>query len=179
MGKGFTTALVSFLIAVLLISVFMIFYEGRKSTDSLPPLEEFFQMGEEDANGKLKGYQENQLLEAWGKPSHSNEEEMVWELPEGVLLVTSDGQGKISGCAIKRTAELPPLEAFSDMSMGRLAKWMIGRFQNQVIAIWGEPDREEENWSYWHLPGGTYSEVRLECNAWGKIIAAEFCTANQ
>lgn len=62
----------------------------------MPALAAIAEMDEADVNTLLIGYKRIQLIEVWGSPDSTLENEDVWEINEDISLrVNSDNKGKI------------------------------------------------------------------------------------
>lgn len=171
-----TTGWVSAVLAlVLLLSCYMLGLEHRKTSENLPALETLLQMDDAKIDSRISGYTEYQLIENWGKPSRSDTETMVWRLPEGVVTVQADRKGRVISCSGKRTGDLPLLDEFAHMEEYEINTWLLGRFADQVAAVWERPDSMGRKLFTWDLPPDSpHMAVTVEVNQWGMIQNAQF-----
>lgn len=62
----------------------------------MPALAAIAEMDEADVNTLLIDYKRTQLIEVWGSPDSTLENEDIWEINEDISLrVNSDNKGKI------------------------------------------------------------------------------------
>lgn len=62
----------------------------------MPALAALAEMDEADVNTLLIGYKRIQLIEVWGSPDSTLENEDIWEINEDISLrVNSDNKGEI------------------------------------------------------------------------------------
>lgn len=168
-------ATVEFVVAVLLISCLMLLYENRKTNDNLPSGEACLAMEDTALKRRVSGYMEHQLLEVWGNPSYNDPHNLVWKLPEGALIVSSDSQGKVVSCIAHRMVDLPVLNRIASMSEKELTACLSGWYADQVRLIWGEPEEENQNEIDWRLPvHSPHRLVSIEVNEWNMVISARF-----
>lgn len=175
MSRNMRKLLIVILVFILLASFGMIIYENRKTNDNLPSLERTLLMEEGEADSKVKGYMEHQLLDVWGKPQHSDSETMVWILTDGALMTRSNAQGKVEGCKLKRMGELPRLEELGVLSGKETNNLLPGYFAEQLTEAWGEPEDQKVNTMTWKLPeGSAHKTITVETKKWGMVSGAEF-----
>ena len=104
MKKKISIALFCLLAVVLAVGAWFYAYYNRKSNDNLPALAAIAEMDEADVNTLLIGYKRIQLIEVWGNPDSTLENEDIWEINEDISLrVNSDNKGKIVVCGLLET----------------------------------------------------------------------------
>ena len=79
MKKKILIALFCLLAVVLAVGAWFHAYYNRKSNDNLPALAVIVEMDEADVNTLLIGYKRIQLIEVWGSPDSTLENEDIWE----------------------------------------------------------------------------------------------------
>lgn len=72
-----------------------------KSTKNIPELSSIAQMEEAEVNQLIVGYSINQLIEVWGEPDISGNNEVRWQLnTTATLVVNTNNKGKVVICGI-------------------------------------------------------------------------------
>lgn len=75
-------------------------YYNHKSNDNLPVISSIVQMDEADVNELLVGYHKEQLIEVWGEPDNSSDNEYVWKTDDAILTVNTNNKEKIVVCSV-------------------------------------------------------------------------------
>lgn len=175
MSRGTLGLVIGILTVVLVTSCFMLILENSKTMENLPALEQILEMDAGKADSRVSGYMEHQLMEAWGKPTRSDTENLMWRLPEGVVLVKADSKGMIVSCSRKRMADLPGLRDLAAMNEQEMNSWVMGQFADHLASVWRRPDRVKDQLFTWRLPANSaHREVTVEVNPWGMVESAEF-----
>lgn len=73
-----------------------------KNTDNLPTLSSISEMEEAAVNELLKGYHRDQLIEVWGEPTNSSENEDIWITDDITLTVNTNNKDKVVVCGLKQ-----------------------------------------------------------------------------
>ena len=71
-----------------------------KDTNNLPSLTSVAEMEEAAVNELLKGYYRDQLIEVWGEPTSSNDNEDIWVIDDTVLTVNTNNKDKVVVCGL-------------------------------------------------------------------------------
>ena len=88
--------IVAIIALALVPTLFLLGYYNHKSTDNIPSLDIISQMSESEVNSILLGYNINQLVEVWGKPSAQQDNEYIWENENTTLRVNYNSQDKVT-----------------------------------------------------------------------------------
>ena len=175
MSKRTQSSVAWILTAVLLLSCTMLYLESRKTIENLPSQALLLQMGDRKASRKVKGYMEHVLQEVWGNPDRSDAETMVWETEDGAITVRADGQGKITGCCVRRIGDLPVLHDMAYMTHEEMETWLLGRLGDQLSPIWNSPDAEKTMQLIWDLPPHSpHRAITVDIDHLGIVSNADF-----
>ena len=76
-------------------------FVSPKSTKNIPDLSSIAQMEEAEVNQLIVGYSRNQLIEVWGEPDISGNNEDRWQLSTtATLVVNTNNKGEVVVCGI-------------------------------------------------------------------------------
>ena len=175
MSNRTQTCVIWILTVVLVSSCWMLYSERRKINDNLPSLTDMMQLKQRDADSKVTGYMEHQLLEVWGNPNCRDGERISWKTEDGSVTVRADSQGMITSCSISRIIDLPILYDLAYMAQDDMARSLRGRFADQVALVWDTPDSSLRSQLTWKFPmNSPHKEVAVEIDRFGIILHAEF-----
>lgn len=73
-----------------------------KNTDNLPALSSISEMEEAAVNELLKGYHREQLIEVWGEPTNSSDNEDIWIIDNITLTVNTNNKDKVVVCGLNK-----------------------------------------------------------------------------
>lgn len=73
-----------------------------KNTDNLPTLSSISEMEEATVNELLKGYHRDQLIEVWGEPTNSSDNEAIWITDDITLTVNINNNGEVVICGLNK-----------------------------------------------------------------------------
>lgn len=71
-----------------------------KNTDNLPALSFISEMEAATVNDLLKGYYRDQLIEVWGEPTNSSDNEAIWITDDMTLTVNMNNKDKVVVCGL-------------------------------------------------------------------------------
>lgn len=73
-----------------------------QNTDNLPALSSITEMEEATVNELLKGYHRDQLIEVWGEPTNSSDNEDIWIIDDITLTVNTNNKDKVVVCGLNK-----------------------------------------------------------------------------
>ena len=82
------------------IAITLYIFVSPKSTKNIPELSSIAQMEEAEVNQLIVGYSINQLIEVWGEPDISGNNEVRWLNTTATLVVNTNNKGKVVICGI-------------------------------------------------------------------------------
>lgn len=89
------------IVIALCIAIALYIFVSPKSTKNVPELSSISQMEEVEVNQLIVGYSINQLIEVWGEPDISGNNEVRWQLnTTATLVVNTNNKGKVVICGI-------------------------------------------------------------------------------
>lgn len=89
------------IVIALCIAITLYIFVSPKSTKNIPELSSIAQMEEAEVNQLIVGYSINQLIEVWGEPDISGNNEVRWQLnTTATLAVNTNNKGKVVICGI-------------------------------------------------------------------------------
>lgn len=89
------------IVIALCIAIALYIFVSQKSTKNIPELSSIAQMEEAEVNQLIVGYSINQLIEVWGEPDISGNNEVRWQLnTTATLVVNTNNKGKVVICGI-------------------------------------------------------------------------------
>lgn len=89
------------IVIALCIAITLYMFVSPKSTKNIPELSSIAQMEEAEVNQLIVGYSINQLIEVWGEPDISGNNEVRWQLnTTATLVVNTNNKGKVVICGI-------------------------------------------------------------------------------
>ena len=89
------------IVLALCIAIALYMFVFPKSTKNIPELSSIAQMEEAEVNQLIVGYSINQLIEVWGEPDISGNNEVRWQLnTTATLVVNTNNKGKVVICGI-------------------------------------------------------------------------------
>ena len=87
------------IVIALCIAIALYIFVSPKSTKNIPELSSIAQMEEAEVNQLIVGYSINQLIEVWGEPDISGNNEVRWQLnTTATLVVNTNNKGKVVIC---------------------------------------------------------------------------------
>lgn len=93
------------IVIALCIAIALYMFVSPKSTKNIPELSSIAQMEEAKVNQLIVGYSINQLIEVWGEPDISGNNEVRWQLnTTATLVVNTNNKGKVVICGILQQA---------------------------------------------------------------------------
>lgn len=99
------------IILAVLVSIWIFGYHNRKSNDNLPSLTAAVKMDEGELNGILSGYDIEQLIEVWGQPDNSSDNECMWNIDDNaVMVVNYNNSGKVAAGGLKNRSGEPAVK---------------------------------------------------------------------
>lgn len=88
-------------VIALCIAIALYMFVSPKSTKNIPELSSIAQMEEAEVNQLIVGYSRNQLIEVWGEPDISGNNEDRWQLSTtATLVVNTNNKGEVVVCGI-------------------------------------------------------------------------------
>lgn len=88
-------------VIALCIAIALYMFVSPKSTKNIPDLSSIAQMEEAEVNQLIVGYSRNQLIEVWGEPDISGNNEDRWQLSTtATLVVNTNNKGEVVVCGI-------------------------------------------------------------------------------
>lgn len=88
-------------VIALCIAIALYMFVSLKSTKNIPDLSSITQMEEAEVNQLIVGYSRNQLIEVWGEPDISGNNEDRWQLSTtATLVVNTNNKGEVVVCGI-------------------------------------------------------------------------------